>query len=90
MLSSVAETGKDWDHHQPFVLFAYRNSVQESTKESPFYLLHGRDARLPSELVLNQQPCPYTVDLTDYKTEFVSNLSNAWRLAKENIVVAQT
>ena len=42
MLSSVAETGKDWDRHLPFVLFAYHNSVQESTKESPFYLLHGR------------------------------------------------
>ena len=35
MLSKVAETGKDWDRHLPFVLFAYRNSVQESTKESP-------------------------------------------------------
>ena len=36
MLSKVAEAGKDWDRHLPFVLFAYRNSVQDSTKESPF------------------------------------------------------
>ena len=72
MLSKVAETGRDWDHHLPLVLFAYRNSVQESTKESPFYLLYRRDTITPSE------------------TEFISNLSNAWRLAKENIMVAQT
>lgn len=72
MLSKVAEAGKDWDCHLLFVLFVYRNSVQGSTKESPFYLLYGRDARLPSQSVLNQQPSPYAVDVTDYKTEFVS------------------
>ena len=38
MLSKVAETGKDWDRHLPFVVFAYHNSVKESTKESLFYL----------------------------------------------------
>ena len=32
MLSEVAEAGKDWDHHLPFVLFAYQNSVQDSIK----------------------------------------------------------
>ena len=71
-------------------LFAFWNSVQDSTKESPFYLLYGRDARLPSQSVLNQQPSPYAVDVIDYKTEFVSNLSNSWKLAKENITVAQS
>ena len=90
MLSKVAEAGKDWDCHLLFVLFAYRNSVQGSTKESPFYLLYGRDARLPSQSVLNQQPSPYAVDVTDYKTEFVSNQSNSWKLAKENVTVAQS
>ena len=50
----------------------------------------GRDARLPSQSVLNQQPSPYAVDITDYKTEFVSNQSNSWKLAKENVTVAQS
>ena len=27
------------DEHLSYILFAYRSSVQESTKESPFYLL---------------------------------------------------
>ena len=34
----VDKSGRDWDTHLPFVLFAYRTSVQELTKESPFYL----------------------------------------------------
>ena len=31
--------GQDWDKHLPYVLYAYRVSVQDSTKESPFFLL---------------------------------------------------
>ena len=39
MLSMSAEfNGSDWDQRLPFLLFAYRASTQESTKESPFYL----------------------------------------------------
>ena len=41
----VEKNGKDWDTHLPFVLFAYQASTQESTKESPFYLMYGWDPR---------------------------------------------
>ena len=44
MLSKTVEkNGKNWDDKLPYVLFAYRTSVQESTRESPFHLLYGRD-----------------------------------------------
>ena len=33
----------DWDEHLAHLRFAYRVSAQESTKESPFYLLYGPD-----------------------------------------------
>ena len=32
------------------VLMAYRTTLQTSTGESPFYLLYGRDAKIPSAL----------------------------------------
>ena len=35
------------------ILFAYRTSVQEFTKVLPFYLLYGRDARLPTDDIIN-------------------------------------
>ena len=81
---------KDWDVHLPCLLFAYRVSGQESTKESPFFLLYGRDARIPTETVLSHKRSPYAVDIDDYKEDLVSNLSEAWKLAKENIEQAQT
>ena len=90
MVAKVAEqSGKDWDRHLPFLLFAYRASVQESTKESPFFLLYGRDPRIPSESVLNQPSSPYMVDVADYKVDLTSNLVSAWTLAREHIQVAQ-
>ena len=44
MIAKCAQkNGSDWDKNLPFLLFAYRATIQESTRESPFYLLYGRD-----------------------------------------------
>ena len=45
----VIEHEEDWDELLDPVLFAIRTSVQESTKFSPFFLMHGREARFPLE-----------------------------------------
>ena len=79
----------DWDEHLAHLLFAYRVSAQESTKESPFYLLYGRDPRIPTETALSHSTSPYNVDPDDYKVELIASLTNAWKLAKEHIVKAQ-
>ena len=50
LAKKVDKSGRDWDTHLRFVLFAYRTSMQESTKESPFYLLYSRDPRLLTTL----------------------------------------
>ena len=43
--------------------------MQDSTKESPFYLLYDRDPRLPTASDLALPRPAYTLDLDDYKTE---------------------
>ena len=44
---------RDWDIYLPYLLFAYRVSAQESTRESPFFLMYGRDARIPTDSILS-------------------------------------
>ena len=62
---------------------------QESTKESPFYLLYGRDPQLPTENILSQPRTAYMIDLDDYKSELADSLTYAWKLAQSNIEKAQ-
>ena len=90
MLAKKVETnGLDWDQHLPYVLFAYRASVQESTQETPFHLLYGRDPRLPSSLTMDEDPFRDQVDLCVYTSEVTERLQTAWKLAQESVRCAQ-
>ena len=48
LAKTVEKNGRDWDRHLPYVLFAYRTSVQACTGESLFFLMYGCDVRLPT------------------------------------------
>ena len=85
----VHRSGKDWDEQLPYVLFAYRSSVQMSTQESPFYLLYGRDPRLPAAEVLAAPDDRRVVDVRDYKTELCHRFTEVWKLAQSEIQKAQ-
>ena len=45
----IGERQCDRDEYLDPVLFSIRTSVQESTKFTPFFLMHGREARYPLE-----------------------------------------
>ena len=63
MLSKCSDSRTlEWDQQLPTLLFAYRSMVQESTQESPFFLLYGRDPRLPTESVLGTRNEAYLVE----------------------------
>ena len=48
MLSMYTNKNKtDWDEHIPYVVFAYRSSIQESAQKDPFFLTYGRTANFP-------------------------------------------
>ena len=87
--NSTDPNGMEWDKRLPLLLFAYRSVVQESTKESPFFLVYGRDPRLPTSTLLEQSPAMYPVDVEDYRTELLTTLKKAHELAMESICKAQ-
>ena len=41
----------DWEMKLPAALLAYRTSVHNTTKMTPFFLNHGREARLPIDII---------------------------------------
>jgi len=87
----------DWDVQLPYLLLAYRTALQQSTQESPFYLMFGRDPRLPKDLLARnagaaaEDAAPTLVpqDLGDLKQEVQLRLNAAWELARTNIRNAQ-
>jgi hypothetical protein len=46
----INDNDKEWDEYISSVLFAYRTMKHKSTGYSPFYLMYGRQAKLPVEL----------------------------------------
>ena len=52
---------KNWDNVLPSVTFAYNISKQESTRYTPFYLLYGKEAVLPTDLTVGVTSDMYAV-----------------------------
>lgn len=77
----------DWDIYIPYVCFAYNTSIQASTKFSPFFLLHGYEARLPSEVNSSTIGCD---NAEDYAQMVESLLVEKRKLASQNIHHSQT
>nr|VZI14660.1 unnamed protein product [Spirometra erinaceieuropaei] len=72
---------RDWDVQLPFAMMAYRAAVHSSTDHAPFYMLIGRQFRLPADAnVPTQQPMAYTTD--NYVMELQELLRLTYNLAR--------
>lgn len=52
-IKHVLKQTNEWDQYIAPVLFAYRTSKHFTTKISPFYLVNGREAKLPVDNLSN-------------------------------------
>ena len=52
LLSIAAEESEeDWDLKLSTIMMAYRSSIHESTGETPFTLMFGREVQLPVDII---------------------------------------
>ena len=77
LAKTVERCGPEWDEQLPYVLFAYRVSQQASTGESPFFLLYGRDPRLPVPDMLSPRKTQIVINLKAYGTDLYAKMSQA-------------
>ena len=84
----VEKKGKNCDKLLGPVLLAYRTSPHSSSGE--FFLMYGHDCRIPTglDIYVPKGSCP-TVE-TDYGRELFKELGQAWQLARQTIVRAQS
>lgn len=86
------ENLESWDTGLDFMLFAIRETPQESLGYSPFELLFGRKVRGPLALVQEkwlQPPAAEPVTVSTFMQNLQKTLTKVRQLAKENLVIAQ-
>ena len=78
MLSKVVNKGgRDWDDLLGPVLLAYRATSHVSSGMSPFYLLYGRDPKLPTQLDFQVPVTRYPTVETEYGQELAKELKQS-------------
>ena len=83
LATTVHEHPGDWDRHLRQLCMAYNTSVQSSTGFTPFFMMFGRQAKLPVDIVygstpLEPQPCH------EYVQGLKSKLDAAYSTVREH------
>ena len=85
------EQQKDWDEGIPLLLFAVRESVQQSLGFSPFELLYGREVRGPLRVLKEHWLAEdASSNLLDQVADLRDRMTKARELAKKNLEESQT
>ena len=87
----VNEQHDNWDEMLSAITFAYNTSRQETTGYTPFFLLFGREPRLPIDVVFGSSPVgDVIISSSDYANDLISRLSNARSLLKVRMGIMQS
>ena len=90
MLATSAKANpRNWENHIRAVCFAYNTSIHTSTGYSPFYLMYGREARLPVDLTFPFHTSSLVPSYPTYAQELQSSLTSAYDLARTTLGDAQ-
>ncbi len=75
-----------WNRYIPALLMAYRTSVNETTRFTPYFLLYGRDPILPMDTLLEPK-LKYMGD--EYVPTMLERLHKAYTVTKDNMQEAR-
>jgi hypothetical protein len=85
MLTTLKETEKShWKDHLQKCVHAYNSTVSSSTGYSPFFLLYGREPRLPIDSLFEQVATKGSRDYRAYVDNWQKSMKNAYEIAATN------
>ena len=84
LATCVGEDPEDWEEYVSKACMAYNTSVNATTGYTPFYLMFGRQARIPVDLMYGTAE-PESASYGEYTTKLQQSLSKAYTLARESL-----
>ena len=86
MLATMAKDHPfEWERHLQKVCFAYNTSVHASTGQTSFFLMFGRRAQLPLDLVFKTDVSP-AMTTPEYAVELKRSLEAAYEKVRQTTV----
>ena len=86
-LKQYANEQKQWDRWIGLAIFNYNTNVHEATKHTPYELVFGKIARIPSNELLGPEDKLATYD--DYLINLITQLHGIQTNARENVINAK-
>lgn len=84
LATAVIDKPFNWEEHLPCLCSAYNTSVHPTTGYSPFTLMFGRQARLPTEIALGTPNPPPTM-VTQYADNLCKSLDFAYECVRKRM-----
>ncbi|PIK51637.1 hypothetical protein BSL78_11447 [Apostichopus japonicus] len=84
-------TGNQWDKMLNHIAFSYNTSVHSSIGYSPFFLVNGREARMPLEVMFGDTPVGYSCHSSygDFVDDITKRMKEASKIVGQELVKAQ-
>jgi len=80
----INDEQSDWDEWVPYAMFAYNTTPHTATGFTPFELVYGRQAELPT--TLSKAPAMH-YNIEDYAQELKERIRAANKIARENVKI---
>lgn len=89
MLSKfVSKHQKDWDHYLPYIMMAYRSSVHETLGETLCFMMMGREATLPVDLLYGSHNSEQK-SVNEYVNDFITRLETVHEVVRDRLLNAK-
>lgn len=84
MLRNLTDEAKsDWKSSLAKVVHAYNCTRSEATGYAPYYLLYGRNPRLPVDIMFGLTPSDQSTSHSEYASKWRKRMQEAYKLASE-------